>query len=91
MKSTQSTLISFSFLISKAPMTLFAKNEGTKIPNGYKGKRKAKAMNFIWDVDSDDDINDSDNESSQSQELNFALMDVQIIITSKNITDLITI
>jgi hypothetical protein len=31
-------------------------------------------MNVIWDVDSDVDNNDFDNESSQSQEINFALM-----------------
>jgi hypothetical protein len=66
----------------------------------YKDKRKAKAMNIIWDVN-DDDNNDSDNETSQSQELNFALMamvedisngvDVETIIASKNIVDSITI
>jgi hypothetical protein len=58
-------------------------------------------MNAIWDVDSDDGNNDSDNEPSHSQEINFALMsmledissgmDVETIITSKNITDPITI
>jgi hypothetical protein len=67
----------------------------------FKGRKKAKAMNVIWDVDSDDDNNDSDNETSYSQEVNFALMtmvedissgmDVKTIIISKNITDHITI
>jgi hypothetical protein len=58
-------------------------------------------MNAIWVVALDDDNNDSDNEVSHSQEANFALMamaedisndmDVETIIISKNITDLITI
>jgi hypothetical protein len=71
------------------------------IKDGFKGKKKAKAMNVIWDVDSDDDNNDSDNEASHSQEANFALMamvedmsngmDVKTIIISKNITNPITI
>jgi hypothetical protein len=34
--------------------------------NNFKGRREAKAMNVIWDVDSDDDKNDSDNEASHS-------------------------
>jgi hypothetical protein len=69
--------------------------------DGFKGRRKAKAMNFICDIDSDDDNNDSDNEVSHSQEANFTLMammedissgiDVETIIISKNITDPITI
>jgi hypothetical protein len=67
----------------------------------FKGRKKTKAMNVIWDVDSDDNNNDSDNETSYSQEVNFALMtmvedissdmDVKTIIISKNITDHITI
>jgi hypothetical protein len=71
------------------------------VKDGFNGKRKEKAMNVIWDVDSDDDNNDSDNEVSHSQEASFALMtmvedissdmDVETIIISKNITDLITI
>jgi hypothetical protein len=60
-----------------------------------------KVMNVIWDVDSDGENNDSDNEVSRSQEINFTLMimvedissdmDMKIIITTKNITDPITI
>jgi hypothetical protein len=71
------------------------------VKDGFKGKRKAKVMNVIWDVYSDDDNNDSDNDASYSQEANFALMamvgdmsngmDVETIIISKNITDPITI
>jgi hypothetical protein len=58
-------------------------------------------MNVIWDVDSDDDNNDFDNKTSQSKEINFTLlimvddisndMDVETIITIKNINDPITI
>jgi hypothetical protein len=69
--------------------------------DGFKGKWKTKALNIIWDVESDDDNNDSDNEASQLQEINFALMimvedlsndmDVETIIVTKNITDPITI
>jgi hypothetical protein len=68
---------------------------------GFKGRKKAKVVNAIWDVDSDDDNNDSDNEASHSQEANFTLivtmkdissgMDVETIIISKNIIDPITI
>jgi hypothetical protein len=67
----------------------------------YKGKRKDKVMNTIWDVNLDDDNNDSANETSQSQEINFTLiaivedisrgMDVETIIATKNITDPIII
>jgi hypothetical protein len=44
------------------------------VKDGFKGKRKAKVMNVIWDVDSDDDNNDSDNEATHSQEVNFSLI-----------------
>jgi hypothetical protein len=37
------------------------------VKDNFKGKRKAKAMNPIWDIDSDDDNNDFDNEASYSQ------------------------
>jgi hypothetical protein len=63
--------------------------------DGNKGKRKAKAMNVIWDVNSNDENNDSDNITYQSQEINFALMtivedissgmDVVTTIATKNI------
>jgi hypothetical protein len=89
------------FLISRAMMTTLAKRRDKNLKDGYKGKRKVKAMNVIWDVHSDDDNNDSDNKASQSQEINFALMvmvenilsgmDVETIIATKNITDPITI
>jgi hypothetical protein len=69
--------------------------------NGFKRKRKAKIMNAIWNIDSDNDNNDSDNKASHSQEVNFVLIamvedissgvDVETIIISKNFTDPITI
>jgi Zn-finger protein len=71
------------------------------VKDGFKGRRKIKAMNAIWDVVLDDDNNDSDNEASHFQEANFSLMvmvedilngmDVETFIISKNITDPITI
>jgi hypothetical protein len=42
--------------------------------DGFKGRRKAKDLNAIWNVDLDDDNKDSDNKASHSQEANFALM-----------------
>jgi hypothetical protein len=64
--------------------------------DGYMGKCKAKVMNAIWDVDSNDDNIDFDKEATRYQEINFALMvssgmELKTIIVNKNITDSITI
>ena len=70
--------------------------------DGYKGKKKAKAMQALWSADSDESEDDeSDTESGNEQEANLALMatvdekltilDVDSIIASKNITDDTTI
>jgi hypothetical protein len=55
----------------------------------------------IWNMNSDDNNNNSDNEVSQSQEINFTLMDmvkdissgmdIETIIATNNIIDFITI
>jgi hypothetical protein len=56
-------------------MTTLTKKKRDKYPkDGYKGQRKTKVMNVIWYIDSDESNNDSDNKSSQSQEINFAIM-----------------
>jgi hypothetical protein len=58
-------------------MATLVKRKGINISNmAIRGKRKVKAMNIIWYMDSDNDNNDSNNESFQSQEINFALMTI---------------
>jgi hypothetical protein len=64
---------------------------------GFKNKRKAKAINIILENDSDDNGYESENEASKSHEYNFILMImvddisnsmyVEAIIVSNNITN----